>query len=354
MTMLKKTLPAVLPLFCSLLCFAENFQALSDEDAGQLLYHFQTDTVYVFRRCVGETRRWECAPFRGNGSRVLDPVQCRLLDYAEAELTPEAAAVELAYWTSRKNRFRTECYRQIAEKMNAPATADLLAFYRKLEDHGDDVRRETAKYLAGVNTARKREKSPADARGKKRGGSSDDSPQDDSSALDMLEAGLTAAVAADEVVDAFKKFVGEGEKKNFLLAFCMYLSYRDETLRAVSGAPADFRKKLETAISRQGEEIRQKYQQERAGNQNREKIFKRICPGVHGRWEFAPPADIAAMRKFADSCYAAWRKIRTLSPYSEFPEWGSAMLEVMQMIRYPELERRFDAACAEYRKTCSN
>ena len=79
-----------------------------------------------------------------------------------------------------------------------------------------------------------------------------------------------------------------------------------------------------------------------------------MCPDRHGRWEFAPPPDMKTMRRFATSCYRAWRKTLTLSPHSEFPDWGNAMLEVLQMIQYPELEKKFDDAYFEYQKNNSN
>ena len=122
-----------------------------------------------------------------------------------------------------------------------------------------------------------------------------------------------------------------------------------------SGISEELKKELREEIDQIGEEIREKYIQNRNYNQNREKSFKTVFPNRHGQWEYAPPSDLKDMdRSFVPSCYAAWRKTQTLSPRSEFPEWGNAMLEVLQMIRNPDWEKLFDTALSEYQKYNNN
>ena len=136
-----------------------------------------------------------------------------------------------------------------------------------------------------------------------------------------------------------------------MVAFCMYLKYRTVILqlRRLVSLP-EIQKDLAEDIHKLGEDVREKYLQGRARNQNRENSFRSVCRGTHGPWEWAPPTDLNAMFKFVNSCYRAWQKTHSLSPYSEFPEWGNAMLEVLQMIQSPALEQKFDTAWAEYQK----
>ena len=385
---------------CLLCCAGESFTAVSDEDAGRLLYWSRSgkSAVLVFRKRVtgvSGMSQWQCDFFRENGSTFVFPKDCWLLNYTEAELTPEIVAMELAYWTcTNAKSVRAVSYRLIAAKMNAPVTNNLLFFYNELNEHCRSALHAISEYKtavrAKINNQEKRSvpsiprsrpykwktrptttrprpsnripqssttrSCPSNQRSCPSNQSScpynnsSNSSNTPNTAAALLEDGLLdsmkSAVAVKRIEDEWKK-----TDKNFFLAFCMYYKYRSVILQLQRLVPnQEIQKELAEDIRKLGEDIRKEYVNGRNRNQNRENSFRSVCRGTHGPWEWAPPADLKEMFQFVNSCYHAWQKTHSLSPYSEFPEWGNAMLEVLQMVQSSDSEQKFDTACAEYQK----
>lgn len=344
---------------CLLCCCGENFNAVSDDDAGRLLYWSGSgrNAILVFQKRVADTNalpKWQCNFFRDNGSISVYPNNCHLLNYTEAELTPEIVAMELAYWTcANANGIHAHSYWLIAAKMNSPVTNKLLFFYNDLNEHYRSALRAIDKYKTAVRAekANKQKQSTPVFRQTcpKSTSNTSNSSNAQSSVADLLEESLEDSLKSTVAV---KRIQDECDtENNYFLAFCMYLKYRTVILqlRRLVSLP-EIQKDLAEDIHKLGEDVREKYLQGRARNQNRENSFRSVCRGTHGPWEWAPPTDLNAMLKFVNSCYRAWQKTHSLSPYSEFPEWGNAMLEVLQMIQSPALEQKFDTAWAEYQK----
>lgn len=170
----------------------------------------------------------------------------------------------------------------------------------------------------------------------------------------LLEKGLKDSLKNANAIRVIQNLAKN--QKNYYLAFCLYSKYWDISAAAIrhSGISDDLKNELLEEIKQIGEEIREKYVQDRNYNQNREKSFKTVFPKKHGQWDYAPPSTLADMNRSVLSCYTAWRKTQTLSPRSEFPEWGNAMLEVLQMIRNPDWEKLFDTSLSEYQKYNNN
>lgn len=350
----KKRFCGCLIFLCLLCCSGEKFDAVSNEDAGRLLYWSGKgkDAVLVFQKCVTGTEapsQWECTYFRSNNSITVNPKHCRLLNYTETELTPESAAMELAYWTCvNGNSIQAFCYRKIATKMNSPVTNKLLFFYSDLNEYRRSAYRALADYRTAATRMQIRDQmqqsSPAN---RKTSQNNTLNKQNSVSALveDRLRDSLKSPVAVKRIQDECDT------EKNFFLALCMYIKYRNETLILLrSIANPEIRKEVLEDLDKLGEEIREKYLQGRTRNQNREHNFQSVCRNMHGRWEWAPPPNLEAISPFVHSCYRAWQQTRSLSPTSEFPGWGNAMLEVLQMIQSPALEQKFDTSLAEYQK----
>jgi hypothetical protein len=268
--------------------------------------------------------------------------------------------MELAYWNLRSGieaRKLSDGYRKLAEKMNVPVTNLILAFYKDLEKYNNSIKRDISQYRAAKAQSAERQK-------KQRTFSQNScpySPQNssqgsNSGTLDMLlEKGLKDSLKNANAIRVIQNLADN--QKNYFLAFCLYSKYRDISEAAIrkAGISDELKNELDEEIRQIGEEIREKYVQNRNYNQNREKSFKTVLPDRHGQWEYAPPSDLKDMdRSFVPSCYAAWRKTQTLSPRSEFPEWGNAMLEVLQMVRNPDWEKLFDTALSEYQKYNNN
>lgn len=343
---------------------------LTDEDAGLLLYSTYKDGqtiksgVLVFRKVIRENNGsclLECTPFHGDGSiHQVKPCDCLNLKYTESELTPETVAMELAYWNSRSGREAKRLsggYLKLAERMNVPVTNLVISFYKDLDKYGESVKRDIAQYHAAkAGKKEQTKKQPPSSRNRCPFSMHNPSPGSDSDTLAMvLEKGLKYTLKNTNAIRVIQNL--SDNQKNYFLAFCLYSRYWDISKTAIrrSGISHELKKELIDEILQVGEEIREKYVRNRNYNQNREKSFKTVLPDRHGKWEYAPPSNLQEMdRSFIQSCYAAWRKTLTLSPHTEFPEWGNAMLEVLQMIRNPAWENQFDTAFSEYQKYNSN
>ena len=249
--------------FCPLLCIAASFEALTDEDAGVLLYYYNNSSVLVFRKRVADgndVKLWECTRFRGNDQVLrVRPNSCNILSYTEDELTTGIVAIELAYWTSQNDHNRTTWYRQIAEKMNDPETNNLLSFYAALKNHVGRIQREIADYQKAVSTARSSAETPAASYGSNSQNQTSGSAGSAGStgSIDVLEEGLRAIVQNSDLVDQFQKIAKD--KKNFFLALCMYLRYREATKTALRGVSPTIVRSLLDEIDRQGDVIRQEF-----------------------------------------------------------------------------------------------
>ncbi len=81
--------------------------------------------------------------------------------------------------------------------------------------------------------------------------------------------------------------------------------------------------------------------------------FRKLFPGVRGLWNEAVPVSYGQLRQDMRRSYLAFLRIDRLSEWTQFEAWGSAMLEVLCMVRdhetAREFEGRFDAALRKYR-----
>ena len=90
---LKKNLISGFLFFLGVLCCCgERFNALSDEDAGRLLYwsNPRKHVILVFQKRLiraNHPPRWQCAFFRDTDNCAVYPKDCHLLDYKESEIT---------------------------------------------------------------------------------------------------------------------------------------------------------------------------------------------------------------------------------------------------------------------------
>lgn len=310
--------------FCAV--FAASSGSLTAEDAGQIVFRKQDAGVFVFRKNSG--KKWLCEPFRENGSEVLSPGECILTEFHEDTLSPEAVAFCFAYFSGRaRDRGFSAAYRTMAQRLNAPATAHILQFETALRKDEESIADE-------IRTFRKKQPNPIQ----------NTAPVPESSLVDallvLLETGSSVSVIT-EILD---------KEQNFFVAFCLWDRYLQTVSRRFSGLTADEQRVLNKEISKTGNEILAKYQQHCGTLLKRNTDFKKLCPRKYGPWGYAPPRDFREMRKRIDSCFLAWRKMQSCSAFSEFPDWGSAALEVMQMIRSPELEQKFDTAYRNYQK----
>ena len=294
---------------------------LGNEDAGQLVFRKKDAQVFVFRKKL-KSQKWQCSPFRQNGRLSLHPYECIVSDFHEDDLSPENVVIQMIYYgikSDRNSRIKAIACRKIAERINAPATSAILNFEGIL-----------AKDIQAFDDAIK------DFRA--RGG------DDDSTLADALLVIVETGGSITEINNFADK------EQNFFLAFSLWKLYGDWIRMKVSRLNTTTKRLLEREMEKSSSKIIDLYRQQVLAQKKRTEDFSKLCPDQHGPWEYAPPKNPREMQKRLNSCFQAWLKLQSSSPFSEFPEWGSAALEVMQMIRSSELEQKFDTALRNYQK----
>ena len=331
---LRKLLLCIFAFAAVFRCCGESFTALEDEDAGQLVYRKRDASVYVFEKRT--EKLWEGVLFKGSARHLLAPENCILLDFTEKTLTPEAVAVNLIYWTGCgiDGYDEAAAYRFLARRCNAPATNSVITYYgalQKLRRQLDSARRE------GLQAQGRRRLA-----GNKRSGSKEEADDDLSDDKFLL---LVEKNPCRTAIEALLR-----KNNDVFSATVLFLGYRSLVLGMSSRLDGALREQVRKQLGRTEEELLGSFARQRANGRKRENDFRKLCPDRHGQWEYASPGDLSEMRDRANSCFRAFRTVWQSSRESEFPAWGNAMLEVLQMVGSPELEKQFDEACGAYRK----
>ena len=219
--------------------------------------------------------------------------------------------------------------------MNTPVTNSVLDFYSGCRKFLKQIR------LKGVEHLRTKRNSGNPAQG------------NSGTALGILMSSGMQNVVNNTVLS---KMIADkaAQEKNYFAAFCMYLKYRELAFFGGRLLNKDDRQQFAEEINDQGENIRVQFLQDRTANAKRENDFRALGVGKYGFWAYAPPGDLDGMCARVEKCFQAFKKMYSSSPYSEFPDWGNAALEVMQMMRISVFEQKFDAAFAEYQKSVKN
>ncbi len=324
-------------LFLSLfLCFlpeqyAAEPDALSDDDTGQIIFRNKDAEVFVFRKKLPKGS-WHCTPFKNDGSISLMPENCTVSEFHEDTLTPEAVALSLIYFsgkTTPRNKLIAAACRNMTEKINAPATSALLSFDAALEKDLKDITTELQIVREKQAVTDANEKSQTD-------------PLVDTVLIQLETSGAFAAI--NDFLD---------KDRNFFAAYCLLEKYRNTLNRKIRLSAGQMRE-INKQIDKTEEDILAKFRQHSTANRKRCSDFKKVCPRKYGPWEYAPPRNGRELKKRIESCFNAWLKLQRCSAFSEFPDWGNAALEVMQMIPTPELEQKFDNAYRNYLKHLNN
>ena len=300
---------------------ASDSDQLSNEDAGQLVFRKKDGQVFVFRKKL-KSQKWQCTPFRQNGNYSLQPYECIVSDFHEDTLSPENVVIQMVYFgikPDRNSRTRAIACRTIAERLNAPVTSMLLNFEATL-----------AKDIQAFDDEIKKFRS--------RGSADNDALAD--ALLAIVETGGTTT-EINNIAD---------KEQNFFLAFSLWKLYGDWIKMKTSRLNTTTKRQLDREMEKSSSKIIDLYRQQVLAQKKRVEDFSKLCPDQHGLWEYSPPKNSREMMKRLNSCFQAWIKIQSSSPFSEFPEWGCAALEVMQMIRSSELEQKFDTALRNYQK----
>lgn len=335
LSILRNFLLCIIGLAAAFCCRGEAFTDLEDGDAGQLVYCKRDASVYVFKKRTGKF--WEGVLFKGNAGGMLAPGGCILLDFSEKTLTPEAVAVNLIYWTGCiGGNDEAEAYRFLARRCNAPVTNSLIAYYGalgKLRRQLDSLRRELLRGQARKGLAKTR--SPA----RKITADTED---------DTAEEKFMLLLEKNPCRTAIETLIRKNH--DIFSGAVLFLEYRAAVLSSCTRLDATLREQIRKELAGTERELLRLFDRQRSNGKKRENDFRKLCPDRHGPWEYASPGDLADMRRRADSCFRAFRTVWQSSKESEFPAWGNAMLEVLQMVGLPELEKQFDEACSAYRK----
>ena len=335
MGILKKSLLCMIALAAVLCCRGEEFTALEDEDAGQLVYHKRDASVYVFRKRV--ERRWEGLLFKGGTRRLLVPGDCILLDFTEKTLTPEGIAVSLIYWTGCPDgKAEANAYRFLARRVSSPLTNSLTAYYSALEK----LRRQLNYIQRTALRGRARKHLAKSRRAEHK--IVDDSDEE------TAEEKITILAEKNPCRNAIETLIRKNH--DVFSGTVLFLEYRAMFLGACVGLDESLREQVRKELGGTEEELLKEFGRQQANGRKRENDFRKLCPDRHGRWEYASPGDLSGMLDRVNSCFRAFRTVWQSSRENEFPAWGNAMLEILQMVGSPDLEKQFDEAYSAYRK----
>jgi hypothetical protein len=332
---MQKYLKKALFLFLFLCLLPEQYaaepDALSDDDAGQIIFRNIDAEVFVFRKKLPRNL-WYCTPFKDNGSVSLAPESCTVSEFHEDTLTPEDLALSLVYFSGKntpRHKLIAIACKNMAEKINAPKTSALLTFNATLEKDLKNIANEIQAVRKKQAFADEAEESKTD-------------PFVDAVLIQLETSGALAIIS--DFLD---------KDRNFFAAYCLWEKYRNAFNRNIRLSGGQMRE-VNKQIDKTAEDILAKFRQHSTANRKRCNDFKKACPRKYGPWEYVPPRNEREMKKRVESCFNAWLKLQRCSAFSEFPDWGNAALEVMQMIPTPELEQKFDNAYRNYLKHLNN
>lgn len=387
-------LTLIIPLFCSMAAQPED---LTEEDAGQLLFRRRDNAVFVFKKQVqapNGTIYWECSPFKENGTVRLAPAYCTLLEYLESDLTPEIVEMEFFYNISSlkyTDKVKAAVYINIARKINSPVISNIFSFLSELKKDTQELSKEIDTYrkeryedrkirdedrrrairtrlqqsggafqnpVARRNIPIKGSKMTSRFAHQSHGGYTsqnnlqncrqavDNDEGDDELALDGFK-NVFDQVRTPEIM---RNALANNRDKNFFKVFCMYFIYRQNVTNMLRLLPYKMGKELYKEITKLEADLLLKFQQNLRNTKMREEKYRSVCRDMHGQWEYAAPVDYKSLRIRLDSCYKAWHRMFNHSAHTEFPAWGNAVLEVLQMMGNDELHNRFDAAFLKYQE----
>lgn len=343
---------------------------LTNSDEGTLLYRKRDCKVFVFKKVLPDDS-WQCTPFRENSLLNLSPADCVILDLDEYTVNGEEIAINYTYYTTYATRDyrKANVFKNIAGKVNSPQTDSILAFsmelgklLREIRERVRNIRNEEWKErmsaLMKKNENRTNIRSVGQVGGRPvyvRGGSNKKPSMQSRQAKskeevkkELLQDELQLFLESNPCSQAIRNIASNDE--NYFIAFSLYLNYEKILKREIGEMDREFVKDISLEIDSLGRTLLTKYQQQRSKNKKRENDFRKLCPDIHGAWEYASARNMNEVRKTLRSFFAAYNKLRNYSSHTEFPKWANAALEVMQMMDSPALERKFDSAFQIYRK----
>lgn len=333
-------------------CFAAKFSDLSNDDAGQLVFRRSDAAVFVFQQTV-EGKYWKVSVFRGSGEGKLHPAECEVLEFSDDAIEPADMVIHLIYWNlARPGSSKARALYRICQKVSSPLGDKVNSYYTERNDSMRRLALARNDYLSDIRTVDRYDDTASLMNSQAQGAGNSNS----TAALVK-----TPASVAQDYIDKALMIL----ENNAALAVIQSLADNDQNLMAAFILFCDFQRAFYNRIPRMsrkdvdavlkelnktGLELIEKYRQKRSVNRKRETDFKALCPRKHGPWEYAVPAGINEMLRRVQSAYIAFGRLNTCSAMSEFPEWGNAALEVMQMTNFVELERKFDSAIRMYQR----
>lgn len=351
---LKKIFILAILLFPACYCFGAKFTDLMDADTGILLYRKRDCKVFVFNKtCDGKL--WECAVFRENKIERLNPAECEVLELDEDTITPHDVVINYVYYScpgrNIRNSMKAAVFRNLAKKINSSDTKKVLDFYYKLNSLkssiSDSVDNVILYKRKSVLLIRSKKNSSNYIIPKKKIMEDDDYE----TKIELELEKLLLTLEKNSCLQIIEDFISS--KDDSFIATALYLRYFSMVKAQISSLPSinrEFYTNSSKELLELSKDILAKYHALRKKNKKREGDFRALCPDVHGTWEYVGALNLKELQNSLRNCFISYQKLGTYSSYTEFPKWGNAALEVLQMINFPDLERKFDMALQTYQK----
>lgn len=301
---------------------AAEYDELTNDCKGQLLFVTLTGVPVQFVSLSESDSKWQCINLRNGTMQSYDPRKLEVLPlYAEDDdfnIVSFAAGYAMP---NSQNFAEHEKYLRVycsLLKYRGSKRGDKL---RKCLESVDLTYRAIQSELAQVTSNRK-------------------SAWD--SIIDILE--------NDEAGKVIKDAANDGD---FQIAFACYCRLRINVMTLIeTRVPAVYVKDSRTLLNDLGTEIINAYSNNRDNCNVRVAQFKKSLPDAYGLWEQGTPTNAAGIIQFSQAAFENFQRTLDHSEYTEFAQWGTAMLSVLQLFPVdgviPKQAIHFDDCLKQY------
>lgn len=296
-------------LLYSFIALGASYEDLSDECSGQYLYlsNSQDGTPLEFVK-LGTDEKWICKKLNSGKLLNVDPHKVEILplyaDCSDFDIVSFTAGYAIpAPEDAIENERRFNAYRQILRQHVSSRGDSLRACLGKIEiivtNIGEIVKDKKGIKVLDADKIREL--------------------LDDCEALKMIQ---------NMILD-----------HDFQLAMSCYCRLRIRVLSLLKGKilPKYYHEDIEKILNDVGEELRKEYTNSRGSCQLRISQFQGCCPNVTGFWCQGSLFSELEIYQFARACFGCYRQTLEFSENLDFPNWGNAMLSVLQLFPKDDL-----------------
>ncbi len=301
---------------------AAQFNELSDACKGQYLYYKSSGRLLQFEK-LGKSGQWECIVLDTGKTKDVAANELEILPlYADSDdfdIIAFAAGYALPGSTNPQQERMLDLYKQLLAHRGSARGDAFRACLLSIDAICTVIARNISALRAdGVSAA-------------------------------------TGVVDTLVESNAQKQIQAMAANSDFLLAIACYLRYRSKVLATIGTAlPSHYMADVHTILNDLCKEILDAYANTRVAIAVRNSNFSELFPMMRGGWNRGTPTSVSDLSQLASSAFTSFQKTLEYSEHTEFPQWGAAMLEVLQLVPEdslaPEKAALFDDCMRKYKE----